>query len=74
MITHFPQTVLTSQVPYNRYNSPSDSLVPGFRPHSIRNIELRILDYFACVLAYDLGYFELVSSIRANVSDTLKQA
>ena len=40
---------------------PSDSLVPGLRLRLIRYIELRILDHFACVPAYDLWYFDLIS-------------
>ena len=55
------------------HNSTSDSLVPGLRSHLIWKVELKILDYFACVLAYDLGYFDLVYPNCANVPNALKQ-
>ena len=57
----FPKLLYCPKYPRTDGNPPSDSLVPGLRLHLIRYIELRIFDYFACVPAYDLRYFDLVS-------------
>ena len=53
-------------------NSPSDSRVPGLRLHLIRHIELTILDYFVCITAYHLWYFDLVSPNCAMPPNNLK--
>ena len=52
---------------------PSDSCVPGLRPHLMWNIDLKVLDYFASVLAYGVRYFDLVSLNCAYVPNNLKQ-
>ena len=57
----FPELLYCPKYPRTDENPPSDSLVPGLRLNLIRHIELRILHYFACVPAYDLWYFDLVS-------------
>ena len=61
--------------PRTDITSPSDSLVPGLKPHLMWNIELKFLYYFGCVLAYHLvvlGY-DLISPNYSNVSNALKQ-
>ena len=57
----FPKLPYCPKYPRTDGNPPSDSLVPGLRLHLIRHIELRILDYFACVPAFNLWYFDLAS-------------
>ena len=57
----FPKLPYCTKYPRTDEISPSDSLIPGLRLHLIWHIELRISDYFACVPAFDLWYFDLVS-------------
>ena len=61
----FPKLSYCPKYPSADENPPSYNLVPGIRLHLIRHIELRILDYFPIVPAYDLSYFDLVSPNRA---------
>ena len=57
----FPKVPCYLKYPRTDENPPPDSLVPVLRLNLTRHIELRILHYFACVPAYDLWYFDLVS-------------
>ena len=54
ILSGFPKLPYCPKYPRTDENLPLHSLVPGLRLHLIRHIELRILDYFACVPAYDL--------------------
>ena len=60
-VGEFPKLSYCPKYPRTDLTLPSDSLVPGLRLHLIWHIELRFLDYFVCVPAYDLWYFDLVS-------------
>ena len=57
----FPKLYYCPNYPGADENPPSDSLVSGLRLNFMRHIQLRILDYFACVPAYDLLCLDLVS-------------
>ena len=70
----FVSLYICPKYPRTDKTPPSDSLFPVLRLHLIWHIELSILDYFSCVLSYDLWYLNPVSPNCTNVPNTLKQA
>ena len=69
----FPKLPQWSHIYKTAITKPSDNLSIIVRPHLVLNEELKILDYFSCVPAHDLGYSGPVSSNCPNTRVPVEQ-